>query len=78
MTLDWPVNSPDLNIMENIWSIISREVYRGSRQFDKVEDLRDAIRVAWAGLAQDIINALFDSIPNRIFRAIQAHGGHGN
>jgi transposase len=78
VTLDWPANSPDLNIMENIWSIISREVYRGSGLFDKVEDLRDAIRVAWAGLAQDIINALFDSIPNRIFRAIQAHGGHGN
>ena len=39
--LDWPAKSPDLNIIENVWSLIARAVYDNARQFDTVEDLKE-------------------------------------
>ena len=33
-------NSPDINIMENLWGILVREVYKNGKQFSNVEDLK--------------------------------------
>nr|CAD2168795.1 unnamed protein product [Meloidogyne enterolobii] len=41
--LDWPARSPDLNIIENVWGILARDVYENARQFDNVKLLREAI-----------------------------------
>ena len=41
--MKWPAKSPDLNIIENAWTWLVREVYQGHRQFDYVDDLREAI-----------------------------------
>jgi len=40
--LPWPSRSPDLNIIENCWSMLSEIIYDG-RQFDNVKDLWQAI-----------------------------------
>ena len=37
--LDWPPKSPDLNLIENLWYIISRKVYTNGRQFDSVQSV---------------------------------------
>lgn len=72
--LDWPTSSPDVNPMENLWGILAREVYRDNRQFQTVEELRDAILQEWNGMSQDTVRAVIDSMPNRIFQVIQANG----
>ena len=41
--LDWPEESVDLNILENVWSILARVVYKNALQFDSVEDLKECI-----------------------------------
>ena len=33
--LEWVAYSPDMNIQENIWSMISEKVYDGKQYFDK-------------------------------------------
>jgi hypothetical protein len=37
-TFDWPAMSPDLNIQENVWKIISDLVY-DQKQYDSVDSL---------------------------------------
>ena len=34
---------PDLNPIENVWSLLSRLVYGSGRQYDSEKDLKEAI-----------------------------------
>jgi hypothetical protein len=40
--MKWPARSPDLNIMENVWEMISDIVYDGP-QFENLENLWEVI-----------------------------------
>lgn len=74
--LNWPACSPDLNPIENVWGILVRQIYRDGRQFNNVEELRNAIEMAWNNLDPGIMKNLVESIPNRIFELISNRGGH--
>ena len=71
--LKWPPYSPDLNIMENIWAIISETVYNGP-QYRCKDDLFNAIQNATSMITQDTIMKLYDDIPNRICSCIRLNG----
>jgi hypothetical protein len=75
-TLDWPSHSPDMNIIENLWGMMAREVYRGGRVFSNKHQLERACRDAWASISHQYILSLYDSMPKRINELIEAHGGH--
>ncbi|CAD6187963.1 unnamed protein product [Caenorhabditis auriculariae] len=38
---------PDLNPVENLWSVLVRRVYANAKQYTTVNDLKRAIRVEW-------------------------------
>lgn len=42
----WPPNSPDLNPIENFWSIVKQKVYKNGRQYSSKDGLWAAIKVA--------------------------------
>ncbi len=46
--LDWPANSPDLNHIENLWSIVKRKT-RDTRP-NNADDLKAANKATWASL----------------------------
>jgi transposase len=46
-SISWPSRSPDLNIIENIWGILARKVYRNCRQFSSQAELKTAILDEW-------------------------------
>lgn len=70
----WPAKSPDMNIIENVWSILAREVYKNGRQFNNKAELREAIEAAWRNIGQDKIQSLYDSLPRRIIALHDAKG----
>ncbi|CAD6185653.1 unnamed protein product [Caenorhabditis auriculariae] len=49
--LDWSACSPDLNPVENSWSVLVRRVYANAKQYTTVNDLKksDSCRVGWFG-----------------------------
>ena len=64
--MDWPSLLPDLNPIENLWSLLVRRVYADFHQFDDVESLIDAICEAWDSFTIDKLKRLLDAMPSRI------------
>uniref|UniRef100_A0AAZ3QF10 Tc1-like transposase DDE domain-containing protein n=1 Tax=Oncorhynchus tshawytscha TaxID=74940 RepID=A0AAZ3QF10_ONCTS len=55
----WPGNSPDLNPIENLWSILKRRV---DKQKPTTSDkLQALIMQEWAAISQDVAQKLIDS-----------------
>ncbi|CAD6198713.1 unnamed protein product [Caenorhabditis auriculariae] len=73
--LDWPACSPDLNPVENLWSVLVRRVYANAKQYTTVNDLKRTIRAEWDGLDKSLLQSLVGSMPNRIFEVAQKQGG---
>ena len=74
--LDWPAQSPDLNPIENFWSILkSRAISYDT--IHSVKYLERAVEKAWsnASLVQ-LCSDLVASMPQRIAACIAAKGGH--
>ena len=73
--LDWPSLSPELNIIENVWSHLVRMVYSNGRQYNSTNELKIALFESWEQISQNYIQTLVDSMPNRVFDLI-LKGGH--
>jgi len=72
--LDWPVCSPDLNPIENIWGQLVRIIYAENKQYKTVAELKKAILDAWNGLSLQTFQNHVNSMPNRIFQVINRNG----
>jgi len=75
--LDWPARSPDLNIIENIWKMISDIIYAG-RQFQNKHELWAAIRDASEDISENKkvqTGNLYRDMTKRLVEVIQAKGG---
>lgn len=74
--INWPVLLSELNIIENVWGYLSRQVYMNNRQFSHQEDLVNTIETKWKKGPQSYLDTLYKSILNRIFQVINKNGGH--
>ncbi len=70
--LDWPANSPDLNPIKNLWSIVKRKM-RDTRP-NNADDLKAAIKATWASIPPQQCHKLITSMPHRIEAVIKAKG----
>ena len=46
-TLTWPAQSPDLNVIENVWQRLKRELQNDANNITSAAELRNAIRCIW-------------------------------
>ena len=71
-TLPWPSQSPDLNPIENLWSILDEKVK--NRQASNEAELFLVFDEAWKSLEIDLLTRLVDSMPRRVQAVIAANG----
>lgn len=72
--MEWPARSPDLNVMENMWGLLVRQVYAENRQFNSVDELKVSILNAWRDIRIETLEKLINSMPNRIYQTINKSG----
>ena len=68
--MQWPACSPDLNPVENLWSILKRKLYSGGRQYTSKDDLWNAVLTAAKDISSDDIESLTSSMDQRLFSLI--------
>ena len=76
LVLDWPGNSPDLNPIENLWSIIKLRPRK--RDCTTMVKLIEAIIDCWFRdpQIQENCKKLIDSMPKRVKSVLTSRGGH--
>lgn len=72
--MTWPAQSPDLNIIENVWRCLKIQLSRKVDEIDSRQDLIDTFTHLWTGLSRTYISSLFSSIPKRIRNVIIQKG----
>ena len=70
--MDWPSNSPDLNPIENLWSIVKRNVEK--RMPRNLEDLERMMVEEWNNIPDETIINLVKSMKNRCQLVIKNNG----
>ena len=74
--IKWPSKSPDLNIVEDVWKMISDIVYDGP-QFQNLKDLelkvKNAIEAINCGNRNSILD-LYSSLRGRFCKVLQTRG----
>ena len=72
--LDFPPYSPDLNPIENLWSILQRRVEKQTAE--TIEELQDLVVDEWNNIEQKQLQELASSMPRRCAAVVAANGWH--
>ncbi len=71
---DWPSNSPDLNLIEHVWSWMTTYVQKEA-PIDK-RSLEKAIIAAWDEIPQSVIRSYIGHLNDVCRQIIEAKGDH--
>lgn len=72
--LDLPPNSPDINVIENVWSIWKTKV--AERGPNTRDELRTIAAQEWRNLPVETIRCLIRSMPDRLGAIVSSRGGN--
>ena len=73
--MDWPSNSPDLNPIENLWSILKYRLGQRTPKPNNKAELITACQEIWEEILPNERLKLVDSMPSRISAVLASKGG---
>ena len=75
-TMLWPAKSPDLNVLENIWGLMTKKMYNINFKPENRDSLVNAIELLWDELSDDpeLTRNLYLSIPRRLNKVLEGDG----
>jgi transposase len=73
--LPWVPQSPDLNIIEPLWSVLERRVRSHYPPPSSLKELEHVLEEEWYNIPHTTIQELYTSIPRRIQAVLDAKGG---
>ena len=71
---EWPAQSPDLNIIENIWLRMKRDIEKEVQLIETSAQLIKVIRRSWENINMKYIRDLYETIPSRLAEVIRMKG----
>ena len=74
--LEWPPNSPDMSIIENLWDYLDRKIRLRSPIPTNLNQMWAALVEEWGNIENDYIEKLYESMPRRVAALLEAKGGH--
>ncbi|GFT69280.1 transposable element Tcb2 transposase [Trichonephila clavipes] len=73
--LDWPPQSPGLNIIEHLWGYLESKLRARFPPPSTISALETALHEEWLHIPLQVVHDLYASIPRRIQSVIQSKGG---
>lgn len=73
-TLPWPPQSPDLNVIENVWKVLKARVQRRVNEIRTANNLKQVVLDTWSRLPLLYIRSLYQSLPRRIRTVLRSRG----
>lgn len=69
-----PPQSPDLNVIENLWSILETNIRK--HKISNKTDLKNALKMEWENISPSVTQKLVASMPNRLKSLTDNKGYH--
>ena len=70
----WPPQSPDCNIIENVWRTVKVKLQKRVTEIKSKQDLIDCVMDIWASLTPAYVKSLYESLPKRMRAVLAANG----
>ncbi|GFV11717.1 transposable element Tcb1 transposase [Trichonephila clavipes] len=74
--LPWPARSPDLSLIENMWSMVAQRLNQITPPAATQDQLWQRVEATWSSVPQEYIQSLFESMPRRVAAVISNNGGY--
>jgi len=74
-TTRWPAQSPDLNLIENLWLDMENELGETWGRIGDMSTLERALNTVWNSIPNERLIRLIQSMPQRLQAVIDADGG---
>ena len=73
--LEWPAQSPNLNLIENVWAMMKSILQKCSTPITNIANMKIALQEVWVGLNIENYEPLIVSLSTRMANVIKAKGG---
>jgi len=74
--LDWPAQSPDLNLIEYLWWHLKRKLAEYENEPTSMHELWVRVEAEWEKIPKQVCLGLIESMPKRIAAVLEAKGGY--